>query len=83
LADAPTEELIEHLPALIDVLARNVIAWNWVDLDGEYDDDGNLPLLPKPTAETLGDLDFDSDLLPLVEMWSEMVEPEKNSSAPS
>lgn len=83
LADAPADGVIEQLPALIEILARNVVAWNWVDLDGEYGEDGELPLLPEPIAEVLADLDFETDLLPLVEMWSEMVEPEKNSSVPS
>lgn len=69
--------LRDGLPAMLELLARKLVSWNWVDLEGEYDEEGNLPLLPPPDIETLGQLDFD-DVLSLVDLLTGLTEPSKN-----
>ena len=71
------DALRREFPAMIRLLARKIVGWNWRDLDGEFGEDGELPALPPPSLETLSELDFD-DILNLVEMLSDLTEPAKN-----
>ena len=69
--------LRDGLPKMLSLLARKLVAWNWVDLEGEYDEKGDLPPLPAPSLEVLSDLDFD-DVLGLVGLLTGLTEPKKN-----
>lgn len=72
-------EMAEELPSIYDLLARKLVAWNWTDLDEDFDEEGDQPLLPEPSLEVIGELDFD-DILNLVEMLMDLVETPKKAS---
>lgn len=52
-------ELAEAFDELARLLAGQVVAWNWSDLEAEPDAEDNQPLLPLPSAEVLWELEQD------------------------
>jgi hypothetical protein len=70
------EQMGDDLAMLFDMLARKIVAWNWLDIDAEPDEDGNQPEMPQPSLEVLEALDFD-DVMALAEMLSNQTQPEK------
>lgn len=71
-------EMFRAIPAMLDFISGKVVAWNWTDLDREPDSEGNFPLLPEPSREVVGNLDFEIDTTHLIEMLMGSTEPEKN-----
>lgn len=52
-------ELAEAFDELATLLAGQAVSWSWSDLEAEPDEEGNLPLLPPPSAEVLWELEQD------------------------
>jgi len=72
-------ELGEAIPDVIDLIARKVTAWNWTDLLAETDINGRHPKLPEPNYETINNLDFETDLVHLINIVMGDTESEKNA----
>ncbi len=80
-------EIRAALPRMLSYVARKIVAWNWLDLDGDFCEDGSLPPLPelsdaKSNLEVLRELDFD-DVIALSEMVSSLSEAEKKAPSES
>ncbi len=73
MSAAQMEEMVAMLPEMYALLAHKITSWNWTDL---WSDD-NKPL-PSPTAEIVGDLDFETDLIHLIEIVVGAEETPKN-----
>lgn len=71
-------EMFESMPEMYALLAHKIVGWNWVDLWADVDDDGELLLLPPPTIEVMETLDFETDLVYLIELITEADETPKN-----
>lgn len=71
-------EMFESMPEMYVLLAHKVVAWNWTDLWADEDDDGELPPLPPPTIEVMETLDFETDLVYLIDLVMEADETPKN-----
>ena len=87
LGSEDVSEIRAALPRMLLYVARKIVAWNWLDLDGDFDDDGDLPPLPelsdaKHNLDVLRDLDFD-DVIALSEMVSSLSEAEKKAPSTS
>lgn len=61
---------------LVDFLAGRIVAWSWLDIDGDYEP------LPPPSAEVLADLDL-SDLMDLLELYADLTQTDPKVSLPS
>ena len=71
-------EMFESMPEMYALIAHKIVAWNWTDLWGDEDEDGNLPLLPPPSVEVLETLDFETDLMYLIDLVMAQEETPKN-----
>lgn len=78
LADADDPGVIEtELRNACKLLSRKIIGWNWVDLDGDYDEKEELPPLPDPDLDVLQALDIE-DITDLIILYSDVSAPSKN-----
>lgn len=75
---AEAVEMFEAMPEMYALLAHKVVAWNWTDLWADEDADGELPPLPPPTIEVMETLDFETDLVYLIDLVMEQDETPKN-----
>jgi len=78
ITTAETMKMFESMPEMYALLAHKVIAWNWTDLWADEDENGELPLLPPPTIEVMETLDFETDLVYLIDLIMAQEETPKN-----
>ena len=71
-------EMFDTMPEMYALLAHKLTDWNWTDLWADEDESGELPQLPPPTGEVLETLDFETDLVYLIDLIMAQEETPKN-----
>jgi len=79
--DAGVAEVEEAFGRLAELLAEQVVDWNWSDLDTEPDEEDNYPPLPPPTVDAMWELSQD-ELFWILDNMMEETEASKNSESP-